>query len=215
MRRTYDFTGGLVEEDLAATWLEQFERWLDEVVRSDRLVEPNAMVLATAGPDCHPSARTVLLKGVDERGFVLYTNLESRKGRDALANPHAALVFDWIELGRQVVVTGAIERLGDAESDAYFASRPRGSQIGAHASRQSSVIASRDELDETCVLGWPARGAGHRRVLGRPAEPAARPAALPAGRRGRSGAAQRRRRRGRSRLDRRAARTLTWAASRA
>jgi len=151
MRRTYDFTDGLVEDDLAPTWLEQFERWLAEVVSSERLVEPNAMVLATAGPDCRPSARTVLLKGVDERGFVLYTNLDSRKGRDALANPHAALVFDWIELGRQVVVAGAVERLSDAESDAYFASRPRGSQIGAHASRQSSVIGSRDELDDACA----------------------------------------------------------------
>jgi pyridoxamine 5'-phosphate oxidase len=151
MRRTYDFTDGLVEDDLAPTWLEQFERWLDEVARSERLVEPNAMVLATADAGCRPSARTVLLKGVDERGFVLYTNLESRKGRDALANPHAALVFDWIELGRQVVVTGAVERLSDAESDEYFSSRPRGSQIGAHASRQSSVIGSREELDEACA----------------------------------------------------------------
>jgi pyridoxamine 5'-phosphate oxidase len=151
MRRTYDFTDGLVEDDLAPTWLEQFERWLDDAVRSERLVEPNAMVLATAGADCRPSARTVLLKGADERGFVLYTNLESRKGREALANPHAALVFDWIELGRQVVVAGAIERLSDDESDAYFASRPRGSQIGAHASRQSSVIGSREELDRACT----------------------------------------------------------------
>jgi pyridoxamine 5'-phosphate oxidase len=109
------------------------------------------MVLATASADCRPSARTVLLKGVDERGFVLYTNLESRKGRDALANPTAALVFDWIELGRQVVVTGSVERVADAEADEYFASRPRGSQIGAHASRQSSVIASREELDESCA----------------------------------------------------------------
>jgi pyridoxamine 5'-phosphate oxidase len=148
MRRSYDFTDGLTEDDLAGTWLEQFERWLDEVVRSDRLVEPTAMVLATADGECRPSARTVLLKGVDERGFVLYTNLESRKGRDALANPSAALVFDWIELGRQVVVTGAVERVTDAEADAYFASRPRGSQIGAHASPQSRVIETRDELDD-------------------------------------------------------------------
>lgn len=151
MRRTYDFTDGLVEDDLAPTWLEQFERWLDEIVRSERLVEPNAMVLATADASGRPSARTVLLKGVDARGFVLFTNLESRKGREALANPHAALVFDWIELGRQVVVAGAVEPLTDAESDEYFASRPRGSQIGAHASRQSSVIGSREELDAACA----------------------------------------------------------------
>ena len=150
MRRAYDPTDGLSEDDLAPTWLEQFERWLDDVVDSQRLVEPNAMILATADAQCRPSARTVLLKGVDERGFVFYTNLESRKGRDALANPNAALVFDWIELQRQVTVTGALDRLTDAESDAYFASRPRGSQIGAHASRQSRPIASREELDEAC-----------------------------------------------------------------
>lgn len=150
MRRSYDFTDGLREEDLAPTWLEQFERWLDDVTDSGRLVEPNAMLFATADAAGRPSARTVLLKGVDERGFVLFTNLESRKGRDALANPHAALVFDWIEIGRQVVVTGAVERVDDAEADEYFSSRPRGSQIGAHASRQSSVIASRDELDAAC-----------------------------------------------------------------
>ena len=151
MRRPYDAAGGLMESDLAPTWLEQFERWLDEAVADDRLVEPNAVVLATADPECRPSARTVLLKGVDERGFVIYTNLESRKGRDALANPSAALVFDWIELQRQVVVTGSVARVSDEEADAYFATRPRGSQIGAHASTQSSVIGSRDELDEACA----------------------------------------------------------------
>ncbi len=150
MRRPYDPGDGLCEDDLAATWLEQFERWLDDVVESGRLAEPNAMILATASADCRPSARTVLLKGLDARGFVFYTNLESHKGTDALANPHAALVFDWIELKRQVVVTGAVERVSDADSDAYFASRPRGSQIGAHASRQSRPIASREELDEAC-----------------------------------------------------------------
>jgi pyridoxamine 5'-phosphate oxidase len=150
MRRPYEQTGGLSEDELAPTWLEQFERWLDDVVDSNRLVEPNAMIVATADVQGRPSARTVLLKGVDERGFVFYTNLESRKGSDALANPHAALVFDWIELRRQVTVTGTIERVSDEESDAYFASRPRGSQIGAHASRQSRPIASREELDEAC-----------------------------------------------------------------
>ena len=150
MRRSYDPAAGLSEQDLAPTWLEQFERWLDDLVESGKLAEPNAMVLATADAEGHPSARTVLLKGVDERGFVFYTNLESHKGRDALANPNAALVFDWIELKRQVTVTGAVERLTDAESDEYFASRPRGSQIGAHASRQSRPIASREELEESC-----------------------------------------------------------------
>jgi pyridoxamine 5'-phosphate oxidase len=152
MRRNYEPPdGGLHESDLALTWLEQFERWLDEVVASDRFVEPNAMVFASADREARPSARTVLLKGVDHRGFVLYTNLESHKGRDALANPQGALVFDWIELGRQVVVEGTVEQTTAAESDEYFASRPRASQIGAHASRQSRAIESREELDSACA----------------------------------------------------------------
>ena len=143
MRRPYDDDAGLAEKDLAPTWLGQFERWLDDAVADERLIEPNAMVLATADEQCRLSARTVLLKGVDERGFVLYTNLGSRKGRDALANPHAALVFDWIELRRQVVVRGTVERLPDEEADEYFASRPRGSQIGRDASSQSSSVCRR------------------------------------------------------------------------
>jgi pyridoxamine 5'-phosphate oxidase len=152
MRRPYELSDdGFNEDDLAPTWLEQFERWLEEIVESRRLIEPNAMVLATADADSRPSARTVLLKGVDEHGFVLYTNLESRKGRDALANPNAALVFDWLELGRQVVVTGAIEPVSAEESDAYFATRPRGSQISAHASDQSRPIATREDLDNSCA----------------------------------------------------------------
>jgi pyridoxamine 5'-phosphate oxidase len=148
MRRSYDPTDGLSEEDLAATWLEQFERWLDDAVDSERFVEPNAMILATADSDCRPSARTVLLKGLDERGFVFYTNLESRKGSEVAANPHAALVFTWTTLHRQVVVRGTVERVADAEADAYFASRPRGSRLGALASPQSRVIPSRAVLDE-------------------------------------------------------------------
>jgi pyridoxamine 5'-phosphate oxidase len=149
MRRPYEDDHGLNEDELAPTWLAQFERWLDDAVAA-AIPEPNAMVLATADADCRPSARTVLLKGVDDHGFVLYTNLESRKGRDALANPNAALVFDWIELQRQVVVTGTVERLPDSDADDYFATRPRGSQIGAHASPQSRPIASREELDRAC-----------------------------------------------------------------
>src|SRR3954465_1855321 len=109
------------------------------------------MVVATADADRPPSARTVLLKGVDERGFVLYTNLESRKGTDALANPHAALVLDWIPPRPQAGAPGAVGRVSDEESDAYFATRPRGSQIGAHASSQSRPIASRAELDAACA----------------------------------------------------------------
>jgi pyridoxamine 5'-phosphate oxidase len=136
----------LDETDLAGDWLAQFERWLDEAIATP-LPEPNAMVLATADGDGRPSARTVLLKVVDARGFVFYTNLESRKGHDIAANPHAALVFPWTQLHRQVIVTGAVEPVDDAEADAYFASRPRGSRLGALASPQSQVIPSRAVLD--------------------------------------------------------------------
>jgi pyridoxamine 5'-phosphate oxidase len=111
------------------------------------LAEPNAMTLATATPDGRPSARTVLIKGVDERGFVFYTNYAGRKGQDLAANPFAALVFYWAELERQVRIEGAVEQVSPAESEAYFQSRPLGSRLGAAASPQSQVIAGRDELD--------------------------------------------------------------------
>lgn len=149
--------GGLDEADLAATWLEQFERWLAEAVTA-HITEPNAMVFATADGDGAPSTRTVLLKGVDVRGFVLYTNLGSRKAAEATANPRGALTFGWIALQRQVCVTGRVERVADAEADAYFASRPRGSQLAAHASPQSSVVGSRAELErrfEELGRRWP------------------------------------------------------------
>jgi pyridoxamine 5'-phosphate oxidase len=136
----------LDEADLAPTWLGQFERWLDEAINAP-LPEPNAMVLATADAEGRPSARTVLLKVVDERGFVLYTNLDSRKGREIAANPHAAVVFPWTQLHRQVIATGAVEAVDDAEADEYFASRPRGSRLGALVSPQSRVIPSRAVLD--------------------------------------------------------------------
>jgi pyridoxamine 5'-phosphate oxidase len=145
MRRAYR-AGALDERDLAADWLAQFERWLDDAVRAG-LEEPNAMVLATADGDGRPSARTVLLKGVDAAGFVFYTNLGSRKARDAAANPRAALCFPWLALHRQIVVTGDVERVPDDVADAYFASRPRGHRIGAHVSPQSDVVPSRDALD--------------------------------------------------------------------
>jgi pyridoxamine 5'-phosphate oxidase len=137
----------LDEAEFAGDWLAQFERWLDDALNAP-LPEPNAMVLATADAAGRPSARNVLLKLVDARGFVLYTNLDSRKGRDVAANPHGALVFTWTPLHRQVVVTGTVEHVEDAEADAYFASRPHGSRLGALASSQSAVIPSRAVLDE-------------------------------------------------------------------
>ncbi|MDP8968989.1 MAG: pyridoxamine 5'-phosphate oxidase [Actinomycetota bacterium] len=137
---------GLDERDLEADPIVQFGTWLDEAV-AQGIVEPNAMTLATAAPDGRPSARMVLLKGVDERGFVFYTNYDSRKGRELEANPHAALVFWWRQLQRQVTVTGTVARVEPSESDAYFATRPRGSQLGAWASPQSRVLADRAQLD--------------------------------------------------------------------
>ena len=125
--------------------LAPFRRWLDEAWKG----EPNAhaMTLATTTSDGRPSARAVLLKGLDERGYVFYTNLESRKSKELLANPHAALCFLWKSLNRQVRVEGFVELATDGEADAYFASRPRDSQIGAWASDQSQPLASRAELE--------------------------------------------------------------------
>ena len=122
-----------------------FRRWFDEAMKSEPLAE--AMTVATATPDGVPSLRAILVKGVDERGFVFYTNFDSRKAAELLANPHAALCFHWKSLGRQVRVEGAAERATEAEADAYFASRPRESQIGAWASEQSRPLGSRAELE--------------------------------------------------------------------
>ncbi len=137
---------GLDEQQLAPTWLEQFRSWAEAIERA-AAPEPQAMVLATAAPDGQPSARSVLLKGVDERGFEFFTNVESRKGRELAANPLASLVFPWYALRRQVIVIGAVEPVGAERADAYFASRAYGSQLGALASRQSSVIPSREPLE--------------------------------------------------------------------
>ena len=125
--------------------LAPFQRWLDEAWKG----EPNAhaMTLATATPDGRPSARMVLLKGLDARGFVFYTNLESRKSEELFANPHAGLCFMWKSLNRQVRVEGLVERVDDEEADAYFASRPRDSQLGAWASDQSRPLESRALLE--------------------------------------------------------------------
>jgi pyridoxamine 5'-phosphate oxidase len=116
-------------------------------VEAAGIAEPTAMSVATADSEGRPSARMLLLKGVDEQGFVFYTNLESRKARELDTNPHAALCFFWQPLEVQVRVEGRVEAVGDEEADIYFASRPRGSQIGAWASRQSAPLASRDELE--------------------------------------------------------------------
>jgi pyridoxamine 5'-phosphate oxidase len=144
LRRDYR-RAGLDEADLAATWHEQFDRWFDD---AQSLAEPNAVVLATASPEGVPSARTVLLKAYDARGLVVFTNLTSRKGREALANPVASLVFPWVELERQVVVCGTVSPVPRSETEDYFRSRPRASQIGAWVSRQSSVVPSRRVLEQ-------------------------------------------------------------------
>ncbi|MDP9435921.1 MAG: pyridoxamine 5'-phosphate oxidase [Actinomycetota bacterium] len=144
MRREYA-RAGLSEADLAPTWLEQFDRWFADAAG---LLEPNAVVLATASAEGRPSARTVLLKAYDARGLVVFTNLGSRKAREALANPHASLVVPWLELERQVVVAGTVEQVAREETETYFRSRPRGSQLGAWVSRQSQVIDSREVLEQ-------------------------------------------------------------------
>jgi pyridoxamine 5'-phosphate oxidase len=136
----------LDERDVDPDPLRQFERWFADARAEVR--QPEAMALATATPDGAPSVRMVLLKGADERGLVFYTSTESRKGVELEANPRAALVLHWRELGRQVRVEGRVERVPRAETEAYFRSRPRGAQIGAGVSRQSRPIASRAALDE-------------------------------------------------------------------
>lgn len=146
MRRDYTERGALLESDLAADWPTQFGRWFAEAT-ADGLPEPNAMIVATADPAGRPSARTVLLKGYDHSGFVFFTNYESRKGTEALANPVASLVFPWFPMQRQVLVAGAVERVERAETEAYFATRPRGSQLGAWASPQSRVLDGRAEVE--------------------------------------------------------------------
>jgi pyridoxamine 5'-phosphate oxidase len=132
--------------DLAPDPLEQFRQWFAEAAAA--LEVPQATALATATPDGAPSVRMVLLKDFDERGLVFYSHYTSRKGRELEANPQAALLFHWSPLGRQVRVEGKVERVSTEESDAYFATRPRDAQLGAHASRQSEPLGSREELDE-------------------------------------------------------------------
>jgi pyridoxamine 5'-phosphate oxidase len=139
--------GGLHESDLAPDPTSMFRTWIAEAAASG-MHEPNAMVLATASAEGVPSCRMVLLKGVDERGFRFFTNLGSRKGAELSANPHCSLLFPWHPLERQVRIDGVVEELAREDVAAYFATRPRGAQLGAWASRQSRVVRSREELDE-------------------------------------------------------------------
>jgi pyridoxamine 5'-phosphate oxidase len=150
MREQYR-AGGLTEPELAADPYEQFARWFADAVRARDdgvLTEPNAMVLSTADADGLPSSRTVLLKGFDLRGFVFFSNYASRKGRELAVNPHVSLLFPWHPVARQVIVGGTATRVSAEETEAYFHSRPYGSQLGAWASEQSAVVASREALEE-------------------------------------------------------------------
>jgi len=133
--------------DLDADPFVQFQRWFDDARVNDQL-QPDAMVVATSTADGRPSARMVLLRGVDDRGFCFYTNYQSRKADELTANPHAAIALHWPEVLRQVRATGRVERVDDTESDAYWYSRPRASRVGAWASAQSEPIATREELEE-------------------------------------------------------------------
>jgi len=136
----------LDEGDVDTDPVTQFTRWFEQALAA-HVPEPNAMTVATATRAGVPSARIVLLKGFDARGFVFYTNYEGRKGQELAENPVAALVFHWVELHRQVRITGAVEKVSRAESDAYFQSRPRGSRLGAWTSKQSSVLDGRAPLE--------------------------------------------------------------------
>lgn len=137
----------LTEADVSADPIVQFKAWWDEAIAS-AIEEVNAMTLATVSPEGRPSARIVLLKGFDENGFVFFTNYQSRKGKEMEENPHAALVFFWKELERQVRIEGSIDKVSEQESDTYYHSRPAGSQVGAWASPQSDVIGGREVIEQ-------------------------------------------------------------------
>ncbi len=196
-RRVQYETSGLEITDVAADPLLQWERWHAEALDAG-VTEPNAMTVATIGTDGIPDARIVLVRGADERGLVFYTNYDGAKSRQLDAAPVAAAVFSWLDLHRQVRLRAHVERVGDDESDAYFASRPRGSQLGAWASPQSEAIDSRSDLEAArhrlrravrrrtgatpAELGWVAAGAVRLGVLAGPTEPSARPIAISPGR---------------------------------
>lgn len=137
----------LLENHVASNPIQQFEAWF-KVACNSSTPEPNAMVIATADAEGNPSARVVLLKELNERGFVFFTNYDSRKGQELTARPRAALVFNWLELQRQVRIEGRVEKLSESASKAYFQSRPKGSQIGAWASPQSEIIPHRSILED-------------------------------------------------------------------
>lgn len=138
--------GGLTREGLNSNPIEQFRSWFDQAMQAE-IPEPNAMTLATVDAENRPWQRTVLLKAYDERGFVFYTNYESRKAQQLAANPNASILFPWVSLERQVIINGTVEKVSTAESLKYFVSRPFSSRLGAWVSKQSSVISSRSLLE--------------------------------------------------------------------
>ena len=148
LRREYNAQSGhLLEQNVSLDPFEQFGKWFADAIAAE-IDLPDAMTLATATPNGIPSARMVVLRGFDERGFCFYTDYESQKGREIAENPHAALVFYWCELDRQVRSTGTIEKMSTEESDAYFANRPVSSQLAVQTERQSIVITGREHLTE-------------------------------------------------------------------
>lgn len=149
LRQDYQ-AASLSEDDININPIDQFSKWFSEAMTAE-IREPNAMTLSTANAAGRPSARIMLLKGFDERGFVFYTNYESRKGHELEENPFAALTFFWLELQRQIRIEGKLEKISEEESTQYFHVRPRKSQIGAHASAQSTKIQSRTALQEKLV----------------------------------------------------------------
>lgn len=147
IRRDY-LKGGLNREDLAESPFKQFEHWMQQAIDAELTADPTAMVLATVDGSGRPSQRVVLLKGMDESGFLFFTNYDSQKGHDIDRNPQVSLHFGWLPIERQVIIQGEAEKLSFEESDRYFQSRPRASQIGAWTSHQSHPVESRSRLDE-------------------------------------------------------------------
>jgi pyridoxamine 5'-phosphate oxidase len=150
LRKDYSLAG-LNEKDLARDPFRQFEQWFQEA-EAAKIVEPNAMTLCTTTREGRPSGRTVLLKGIDGRGFVFFSNYESRKGRELHENPRAALIFPWLALERQVIAEGTVTKVPREESEAYFHSRPRASQLAAWVSQQSAIISGRSVLEDSMKM---------------------------------------------------------------